>query len=138
MCLFTTQIEPKIAKHNIKCWKFINDWTYKTWVPVYIYETGELSYNCVLKPKNKQGKELEHLNIIKSNYVEEGFYAYKKKPDPNMITYNTFRLRRNLKLVRVIIPKGSEYIENHTEIVALEMIVFRTWWDYIKWGLNIK
>ena len=76
---------------------------------------------------NKLEKTVTNLSINECKNIEEGFHSFKRSRD-NYIIFG--------KLVICIIPKGSEYcLGKSGDIVSNQIIVFRTFFDYIKYKL---
>lgn len=118
MCLYTINREPKVAKHDIVCYKWI----------VPLSET-KCESPCV-RAKLKRHKlnyaigswEINPAFVIYGEYsygywIGRGFiHAYKEKKYPDFISYEC-------KLVKCIIPKGTDYFEDKYEICATKMII---------------
>lgn len=134
MCLNTTETEAKIAKKDITVYKEIRQisGTNAFWRAV-IRGTVH-SFNKILKGTDR-------LHFIPSpiwNYrIEEGFHAFTKiylKPYKFGILDTFF--------AKAIIPQGSEYAKGNqfslNEIVANNMIVFSSNWQYFLWKLGFR
>jgi len=126
MCLTVLPgCKPEIAKEDILCYKAVVDHV-KYWSPaIHPFKAGySYPYNKVLTAESHViGKihPIQHLEMKGGGclnfYIEEGFHANRNK------TY----LRTN----PCIIPKGTEYcLGEDDEIVAVNMIVFRSMLDY--------
>lgn len=76
---------------------------------------------------NKLEKIITNLSINKYKKINEGFHSFKRS-GYNYITSG--------KLLICIIPKGSEYcLGINGDVVSNQIIVFRTFFDYIKYKL---
>lgn len=125
MCLIVKQgCKPEIAKEDILCYKIVEDHV-KYWEPrIYTFNKGySYPYNKVLTAESYSKGEthpIQHLEMKGGGclnfYIEEGFHAKRD----NYLCKNP-----------CIIPKGTEYCLGDTdEIVAVNMIVFRSVLDY--------
>lgn len=136
MCLTTTETTAKIAEKDITVYKMIKRLksTNTSW---------EAPIRGTIHPFNKILKATDKLRLIPvyvcnfyacnkyyAGYqnVREGFHAFTKP-------YATF-------FAKAIIPKGSEYVEGEadslSEIVANNMIVFSSNWQYFLWKLGFR
>ena len=135
MCLYTKDVEPRIARRNIRVWKEVSWFSRNSmWVPPIYSYAGELEYNKILAPYNLLSNEkVQHLKVIldkdyfsgmEEMRIEQGFHAYRK------IKHG------ELTLKIAIIPRGYEYcVGLDNDIVSSQIIVFKDFWDYIKWRL---
>ena len=127
MCLTVKEgCNPEIAQKDIVCYKIVDDYI-KGWKPCIFASGARYSYpyNKVLTAESYINGEIHPIKHLKAykfyvtgrRKIEEGFHAYCKK---------TFAY-----MYLCIIPKGTEYcLGEENEIVAVNMIVFRSVLDY--------
>jgi len=126
MCLFVRDEDyPQIAEKDIICWKkVINGYNY--WKPFYHYRDRFL-LNKIETALDADGEEIKHLKIVKRVWsntctISYGFHASIK-----------YRIGDNI----CIIPKNTEYcLGDNNEIVAVNIIVFRTIFSYLFYKLK--
>lgn len=111
MCFETTKTaRAKIAKTDIKCWKYLDAGNYSPCYGLFRYEKG------------KPCSDVE-LNIIETcesdtgHGITAGYHSYKTK---NSAPY---WLRSDTFVKRFIIPVGTRYYENKTEYVSETIIL---------------
>lgn len=153
----TLQTEPKVAHRHIKCYKVIiqNDdgitWSSPIFRGMKFKDNNKFSE--VILAQRYSGDTLDHLVPKESNWdyarlrgwnrVDYGFHAYtkyRKNLDSWKIALTDGKNDKdinNLRCAIAIIPKGAEYFVGivDNEIVATRIVVFKNWWDYIKWRL---
>lgn len=133
MCLYVKEgCKPEIAHKDIVCYKLVEDHV-KYWKPRIYAFNAEYSYpyNNVLTAESYshikcEAYPIQHLEIedwIDYHVINEGFHAKRKK------TY--------LCANPCIIPKGTEYcLGGDNDIVAVNMIVFRSVLDYYRYRIK--
>lgn len=136
MCLITIETEAKIAEKDITVYKMIRrlKGTNTSWEAPVRGTTH--SFNKILKGTDKllliraYTYDSYFCNKYYAGYqkVREGFHAYTEP--------------YKIRLAKAIIPKGSEYVkgDKHSlnEIVANNMIVFSSNWQYFLWKLGFR
>jgi hypothetical protein len=125
MCLYVKRgYTPETATKDILCYKLVEDHV-RYWNPFVFHEEFSYPYNKVLTAESYGKGEIcpiQHLEVkdimnLYGKMVEEGFHASCIKTRP--YTHPC------------IIPKGTEYcLGENDEIVAVNMIVFRSTLDY--------
>ncbi len=152
----TLQIEPKVAHRHIKCYKVIiqnNDGiTWSSPIVRGMKFKDNNKFSEVILAQRYSGDTIDHLVLEESNWdyarlqgwkiVDYGFHAYtkyRKNLDPWKIVLTDGKNDKdinNLRCALAIIPKGAEYcVGVNNEIVATRIVVFKSWWNYIKWRL---
>lgn len=120
MCLIIKEdCEIETAKKDITTYKKVRVVNDSFWSGIFF--GGRFRFNKLEKAVTKLS-----INIFGTE-IDEGFHSFKRLHN-NYITYG--------KLVICIIPKGSEYcLGTEDDIVSNQIIVFRTFFDYIKYKL---
>jgi hypothetical protein len=104
MCFITTtKARAKIAKTDIKCWKYL--------FPYYAGRKYESA--CVWNFSYTPNVLMQHIDIKKEgSLINEGYHSYKSKETSD----NAKNPQHETYLF--IIPKGTRYYENNTEYVS--------------------
>ena len=133
MCLFSIGSFPKVAKHDIVCYKWI--------VPLSETECESPCIRAILKRHKLNyaigSWEIKPAFVIPRVYsygywIGRGFiHAYKEeKKYSDFISYGG-------KLVKCIIPKVTDYIESKYEICATKMIIDVKENKFLTWIKNV-
>lgn len=132
MCLYVKRgCKPEIAQKDIVCYKVVVD-RGRSWEPACGYSNNHFPYNKVTTALRHSllhncEVEIDHLTVRKGFYmsvVEEGFHA---------------SLRESMFPNICIIPAGTQICYGtEDEIVAVQMIVFRTKLNYYWYKLKKK
>ena len=112
MCLYTKQVEPKIAEKDIVCYKFYrryNEILISPYQEVAAPEIGVVT-NTELGKSYEQPEEYSIFNpdFYGFNRVDKGFHSFKTLVGVKHEA-NRFERYYNLVIVKCIIPKGSLY-----------------------------
>ena len=118
MCLYTKQVEPKIAEKDIVCYKFYrryNEILISPYQEVVAPEIGIVTNTKLEKSYRSKGYDLFHINFYDFRIVDEGFHSFKTLEE---VKHKVNGYRNNLDLVifKCIIPRGSSYYEGRFDI----------------------
>lgn len=109
MCLFTDQLEPKIADKDIVCYKFVERTKTKG-----VYKSVFKGFEYVIRqlyPNNINIKDVDNiihfcLDLPRIYYIEEGmFHSY-------INTSDSLKSDSQYAMLKCIIPKGAYYYED--------------------------
>jgi hypothetical protein len=113
MCFETTKsAKAKIAKTDIKCWKYLDEDNTPPCYPEhgFVYRKDVINEKVSLQITNAD-------EIGTGAEIREGYHSYKKKDSaPDWLRHDTF-------VKRFIIPAGTRYYENKTEYVSETIIL---------------
>lgn len=123
MCLITIQKRAKTAKENITCYKVIKNRNTHLISPFqdYRWYVGKL-------------ETIDKFEILESvvykglKDIDKGLHAYKSFDLTIKRLYYFTHIPEKLQIHECIIPKGSKYYENGTEIVSNQMILGKRVW----------
>lgn len=136
MCLIVKEgCEPEIAKKDIVCYKLVGSCGDYGWESIYNCSEHTFKWNEVETARNRfynrindcwKEFTIQHLNVDARGRINAGFHARLEKIDSN-----------DVKERICIIPAGTEYcFGSYNEVVAVQMIVFRTYLDYYMYRLK--
>ena len=117
---------PKTSRKDIVCWKVLNS----NFDPIIFYRNHSNYLNKgVYVAKCSKGKEISNLTPVYHEhifgyhwyFINEGLHFYKDR-ERAKIRCSTGRHRI---LRKFIIPKGTKYFSNSTDIVAIKAIKLR-------------
>lgn len=118
MCLYTKQVEPKIAEKDIVCYKFYRRYNEILISPYQGFRAPEIGITTNANLGKSYRPENDNLYI--HNYydfkrVDEGFHSFKTLEE---VKHKVNGYRNNLDLVifKCIIPRGSSYYEGRFDI----------------------
>ena len=113
MCLYTKQVEPKMAEKDIICYKFYKRYNKILISPYQGFAAPEIG----ITTNANLGKSYipENDNLYIHNYcgfkrVDEGFHSFKTLEEVKH-KVNGYRNSLNLVIFKCIIPRGSSYYE---------------------------
>lgn len=118
MCLYTKQVEPKIAEKDIVCYKFYRRYNEILISPYQGFRAPEIGITTNANLGKSYRPENDNLYIY--NYydfkrVDEGFHSFKTLEE---VKHKVNGYSNNLDLVifKCIIPRGSSYYEGRFDI----------------------
>lgn len=129
MCFRLTSKRCKIAKKNLKVYKYLESWkevigSSRNLTTPYMY--FEVEYNKLYELGNKLSVENDRSHYSSENkIIEEGFHAYLHID--HAITKARFHSgsgRQKCLVAEAIIPKGTRYYENTIGEVVSEKIKY--------------
>ena len=117
MCLYTKQVEPKMAEKDIICYKFYrryNEILISPYQEVTAPEIGIVTNTKLGESHKLEGNAFYIHKFYNSRRVDEGFHSFKILEEIK----HKINGYRNLDLVifKCIIPRGSSYYEGRFDI----------------------
>ena len=124
MCFFTRNPKVRISNKDIVVYKIVNGFVEDDGKKYYTslfygkdYELGELNEEIEIEPYNPY-RSIKKPPIYR---VEKGYHSYISIEE--IVGNNTSMMMYPKALVKCIVPKGSKYMKNDSEIVSSNIII---------------